>query len=64
MKLVMYLGNDFISAVPLNTAKITLPGYVGNLKRELLQQNADLLAHASQEPDFLVVRFAHDFHLN
>ena len=60
----MYLGNDFIGAVPLNKAKITQPGYVGNLKRELLEKNADLLVHASQEPDFLVVRFAHDFHMN
>jgi hypothetical protein len=64
MKLVMYLGNDFIAAVPLNTQKITQPGYVGTLKRELLQKNADFLLHASQEPDFLVVRFTHDFHLN
>ena len=64
MKLVMYLGNDFIAAVPLQQERITQPGYVGNLKRELLEQHAEVMVHASQEPDFLVVRFSADFSLN
>ena len=64
MKLVMYLGNDFIAAVPLNTKKITQPGYVGALKRELLEKNADVLIHTAQEPDFLVMRVFPDIHLN
>ncbi|RYZ27766.1 MAG: hypothetical protein EOO10_11720 [Chitinophagaceae bacterium] len=64
MKLVMYLGDDFIAAVPMDTQKVSQPGYLGSLKRELLQKNADVLLHASQEPDFLVLLIPQDFQLN
>jgi len=64
MKLVMYVGNDFIAAVPLEKERITQPGYVGSLKRERLEQHAEVVVYASQEPDFLVVRFPIDFSVN
>lgn len=64
MKLVMYLGDDFIAAVPLNKEKLSQPGYLGTLKRELLQKNADILVHASQEPDFLLLLIPHEIQLN
>ena len=56
MELVMYVGFDMIDAVRLNTEKITEPGYVGSLKRELMQKNAPQLQYLSIEPEFLIVQ--------
>jgi hypothetical protein len=33
----MYVGNDFIASVPVNSEKVTSPGYVGRLKLELIR---------------------------
>ena len=58
MQLVMYAGNDFIASVSLNASKLSVPGYVGNLKRKLIEENQDLLHSATREPEFLVVNFS------
>jgi hypothetical protein len=55
MKLMMFLGNDLIEAVPLNITQISQPGYVGNLKRTLKQKHHDLIQQEPEEPEFLVV---------
>jgi hypothetical protein len=54
MQLVMYLGNDFIASVCLNDHQITQPGYMGKLKRRLMEENSQLLQDMTQEPEFLV----------
>jgi hypothetical protein len=59
MQLVMYIGNDFIASLPVNADKITSPGYVGELKRELIEGNHETLAYTSCEPEFWVVNFSH-----
>lgn len=56
MELVMYLGFDLIDAVPLNTDKITQPGYVGSIKRELMEKHTLQLQLLSSEPEFLVIQ--------
>lgn len=58
MELIMYIGLDMVDAVPLNTDKITEPGYVGSLKRELIQKHEDQLQFLSTEPEFLIVASA------
>lgn len=55
MKLVMYLGLDCIDSILLNTEKITEPGYVGSVKRELMQKHSLELQHLACEPEFLIV---------
>lgn len=55
MKLVMYFGFDKIDAVPLDSQKIAAPGYVGSLKKELLQKHASQRGSLFPEPDFLIV---------
>jgi hypothetical protein len=59
MQLVMYVGNDFIAAASVNAEKITLPGYVGMLKRELLKNNKEIVQHAILEPEFWIINFSH-----
>jgi hypothetical protein len=59
MQLVMYVGNDFIASVSMKTENISQPGYVGQLKRELIKQNSEILQGSNYEPDFLVVNFSH-----
>ena len=61
MQLVMYVGNDFIASVPVNAQKITLPGYVGKLKRGLMNENSEALIYASLRPEFLVVNYSNTF---
>ena len=56
MELVMYVGFDMIDTIRLNTEKITEPGYVGSLKRELMQKHATQLQYLSAEPEFLIVQ--------
>lgn len=58
MELAMYIGFDMIDTVKLNTEKITEPGYLGSLKRELMQKHASELAFLSAEPEFLIVASA------
>ncbi len=55
MKLMMYLCNDLIDSVPLNVKEIILPGYIGNIKRELIKKHVSLIMLANSEPEFLVV---------
>jgi hypothetical protein len=55
MQLVMYIGNDFIASLPIDSKKITFPGYVGTQKRELLKNSQQALSYQSKEPDFWIV---------
>jgi hypothetical protein len=58
MQLVMYLGNDFIAAICLNTRQIAEPGYLGRMKRQLIDENSHLLPEAGSKPEFLVVNMS------
>jgi hypothetical protein len=53
---MMYLANDFIDAVPLCPESITLPGYVGKMKKKLQEKYNSLINQAKVEPEFLVVK--------
>jgi hypothetical protein len=55
MKLVMYLGNDFIEAVPVENERVRIPGYLGNFKRDLKVRHKELIKASSEEAEFLVV---------
>ena len=56
MELVMYVGLDMLDTVRLNTDQISQPGYLGSLKRELMQKHAGQLEYLSVEPEFLLVQ--------
>ncbi|HEV7329581.1 MAG TPA: hypothetical protein VGN63_00930 [Flavisolibacter sp.] len=56
MKLVMLVENQRIDAVTVQQQLLTLPGYISGKKRALLQQNAEALRLAAQEPVFLLQR--------
>ena len=58
MKLMMYIGNDLIEAVPLELEKIPKPGYVGSFKRNLKLKYKDLIRKFQDPPEFLVVNLA------
>lgn len=60
MQLVMFIGNDFIASVGVDAHQISLPGYVGTLKRRLLEENSQYLATSSEAPVFLVADFSGD----
>lgn len=55
MKLMMYIGNDLIEAIPLDLDKIPKPGYVGSFKRNLKQKYKELIKQFSEPPEFLVI---------
>jgi hypothetical protein len=55
MKLMMYIGNDLIEAIPLDLDKIRKPGYVGSFKRCLKMKYNDLIRQHPEPPEFLVV---------
>ncbi|MFT3934788.1 MAG: hypothetical protein QM726_14280 [Chitinophagaceae bacterium] len=55
MKLMMFLGNDLIESVPLDSERIPKPGYLGNFKRSLKEKYKELIAQFSDPPEFLVM---------
>jgi len=52
----MYVANDLIGSVPLCPESITLPGYLGKMKKELQEKYNTLIHRANIEPEFLVVK--------
>ena len=55
MKLMMYIGNDFIEAINLDINRISKPGYVGQFKSTLKIKYRNLIEERNNKPDFLVV---------
>ena len=55
MKLMMYLGNDLIDAVPLQKESLRQPGYLGKFKRTLKLKYSDLIKECPEPPEFLVI---------
>jgi len=58
MKLVMFLGNDLIEAIPLEQERIPRPGYLGNFKRGLKEKYREMIKQFSEPPEFLVMNIA------
>ena len=55
MKLMMYIGNDLIEAIPVNVQDLRVPGYLGKFKRTLKVKYADLIKMAPEAVEFLVI---------
>ncbi|MEO5595232.1 MAG: hypothetical protein ABIR15_12035 [Chitinophagaceae bacterium] len=55
MKLMMYLGNDLIEAIPLDQERIPKPGYVGSFKRSLKEKYREMIMQFADPPEFLVI---------
>lgn len=52
---MMYIGNEFIESVPLETDSISKPGYLGNIKRLLKSKHREMILQNSVNPEFLVI---------
>lgn len=57
MQLLFFLSNDLIEAVRLDPEKISTPGYLGNLKRNLQRRYQELILADGNRPEFLVMPF-------
>jgi len=55
MKLMMFVGNDLIEAVPINVLDLRVPGYLGKFKRTLKVKYQQLLQTSGEPPEFLVI---------
>ena len=55
MQLMMYIGNDLIEAIPLQSESIPQPGYLGQFKRLMKEKYAQLIHESQVRPEFLVV---------
>jgi hypothetical protein len=51
--LSMYLGIRLVDSIQLDHNKITLPGYIGALTRELKKKHEKMLVNSAVEPEFL-----------
>lgn len=51
----MYIGNDLIEAVPLQSENLRQPGYLGKFKRYLKVKYSDLISQSPEAPEFLVI---------
>lgn len=55
MQLMMYIGNDLIESIALDKEKVPLPGYLGQIKRELKEKHQALIQESAEKPEFLVM---------
>ncbi|HTL07995.1 MAG TPA: hypothetical protein VL307_07045 [Chitinophagaceae bacterium] len=55
MKLMMFIGNDLIEAVPLDQDRIPKPGYLGSFKRSLKEKYREMIMQVAEPPEFLVI---------
>ncbi|MGZ8538791.1 MAG: hypothetical protein ACXWV9_11035 [Flavisolibacter sp.] len=55
MQLMMYIGNDLIEAIPLQSDSIPQPGYLGQFKRLMKEKYAELINESPERPEFLVI---------
>lgn len=55
MQLMMYIGNDLIASITLDRLSISRPGYLGKIKRQLIEQYNEDLQMASCKPEFLII---------
>ncbi len=55
MKLMMFVGNDLIEAIPLEQEWIPRPGYLGSFKRALKEKYSEMLRQIAEPPEFLVI---------
>jgi len=54
MKLLMYIQNDLIDSVSIESDKIVWPGYLSSFIRELRQKHRCILPSSDKEPEFLL----------
>ena len=54
MELKMFLGNDYLDSMPLDFTKVSIPGYLGALKRQLEKKYAELIASSGTKPEYFV----------
>lgn len=55
MTLMMYVENDLIEAVNLDREQVPVPGYLGNIKRQLKEKYKELLQETTAAAEFLVI---------
>jgi hypothetical protein len=54
MELKMILGNDYIDTLPIDFTLVSVPGYLGALKRQLEKQYKELIQSSGTKPDYFV----------
>ena len=54
MKLLMYLGNDLIEAVPVQREGLQQPGYLGKFKRFLKKKYEEMILQHPEGAEFLI----------
>lgn len=60
MKLMMFLANDFIDSLPLCPESVSLPGYIGKMKKRLEEKYISLINQTKIEPEFLVIKVSQE----
>jgi hypothetical protein len=52
---MMYLQNDLLETVPLDRDRVSIPGYLGKIKRDLKEKYRGTLAESAEAPEFIVI---------
>lgn len=50
----MFIGNELIDSVRINTAQLNKPGYVEFLKMEIEEKNEEVIDLSNEEPQFFI----------
>ena len=56
MKLMMYIGNDLIETIALESERVSKPGYLGQFKRNLKMKYREMIRMQELKPDFIIIK--------
>lgn len=50
----MFLNNQLVDTIRVNTLKLHVPGYIESLKMEMEDKNEDIIDLTNEEPQFFI----------
>jgi hypothetical protein len=56
MEILMYIENDLIDSISIESHKIIYPGYIGEFIKMLKEKHAHIIRESFNEPEFLVCK--------
>lgn len=54
MDLKMFIGNELIDVIPINSACLHMPGYIQFLKMDMEEKHEDIIDLSNEDPKFFI----------
>ena len=54
MNLKMFIGSELIDVIDINSACLSIPGYIQSLKMDMEEKHEDIIDLSNEEPKFFI----------